>query len=104
MNTAVFDHFAHTVVDKPQGQRPEQFRVDEDAFGLVEAAGLVFTAGQVDADLAADAAVYLGDNRRRNLDKGHAPQECSRGKAAQVADDAAAEGDDIVAARNACIG
>ena len=73
--------------------------------GWVEPAGLVFAAGQVDADLAADAAVdRRANNRRRNLDKGHAPQERSRGKAAQVADDAAAEGDDIVAARNARVG
>ena len=45
----------------------------------------------------------MGNDRRRNLDKGNAAQEGRCREAAEVASDAAAEGDDVVAAGNAGI-
>ena len=52
----------------------------------------------VDADLAADRAVHLRQQRRRHVHERDAAQEGRGGKARGVADDAAADGDDGAAA------
>ena len=57
----------------------------------MEGANQVLAAWVVDAHLAADGAVDLGDDRRRHLHDGQAAQERRRGKAGEVADDAAAD-------------
>ena len=91
-------------MDKSFGQGLKQCRVDENAFGLIKITGLVLAARQIDADFSADAAVDLGNDCCWNLNKGDAPQEGRGCKAAQVTDDAAAKGDDIVTAGNSRIG
>ncbi len=48
----------------------------------------------IDADLAADRAVDLREQRRRDLHHRHAAQVGRRREAGDVADDAAADGDD----------
>ena len=48
----------------------------------------------VDADLAADGAVDLGDDRRRHLHDAQAAQEGGRGEPGEIADHAAADDHD----------
>ena len=50
----------------------------------MEGSHQVLAAGQVDPDLAADAGVHHGEQRRRNLDEGQAAQEARRREARQV--------------------
>ena len=59
----------------------------------MEQADRVLAAGQVDAGLAADRGVHLGEQRRRELHELDAAQEAARGEAAEIADAAAAEGE-----------
>ena len=58
-------------------------------------------SSQVDRDLAAHRGVDHGEEGRRRLDEPHAPQEGRRGIAGEIADHAAAQGDDRVVARDA---
>ena len=53
---------------------------------------------RVDPGLAADRAVDLGEQRRRDLHEADAAAQHGRGEAGEVADDPAAEGDDEVVA------
>ena len=48
----------------------------------------------VDADLAADRAVNLREQRRWHVDERHAAQKCRGREPCHIADDAAADGDD----------
>ena len=64
----------------------------------MEDADQVLALRRVDAGLAADRAVDLGEQRRRDLHEAHAAAQDARGEAREVADHAAAEGDDNVAA------
>ena len=61
-------------------------------------AGVVLALGQVDAGLAAVGGVDLGDQRGRHLDDRHAALVEVGAEAGEVADDAAAERDDVVLA------
>ena len=54
-----------------------------------------------DGDFAADTAVDLGNDGRRNLDEGNAAQESRCCEAAEIASDTAAESQDTIAAGNA---
>ena len=58
----------------PRVERGEHRDVHHDRRGLVERADEVLALGQVDAGLATDRRVELGNERRRDLDEGHAPQ------------------------------
>jgi hypothetical protein len=60
----------------------------------VERADQVLAERMVDADLAADGAVDLRQQRRRHVHERDAAQERGGGEAGGVADDAAADGDD----------
>ena len=75
-------------------QRAEHRRIDDDGVRLVERADQVLAERVVDADLAADRAVHLRQQRRRHVHERDAAQVGRRGEAGHVADDAAAEGDD----------
>ena len=100
-NAAILDHFAQAIVYVARRQCPQELRVNQYALGLAKAAGLVFAARQVNAYLAADTAVHLSEDTRRNLYKGQAPQEGSRSKTAEVTGYATAEGDDVIHTGNA---
>src|SRR5690606_28136140 len=66
--------------------------------GLVESADEVFAVARIDAGLAADRGIDLGEERGGDLDETHAAPGDGRRKAREVADHAAAKGDeDIVA-------
>ena len=59
-------------------------------------AGVVLALGEVDAGLAAVGGVDLGDEGRRDLDHRHPALVGVGAEAGQVADHAAAEGDEVV--------
>ena len=64
----------------------------------MEGADQVLALGRVDAGLAADAAVDLGEEARRDLHEADAAAQDRGGEAREIADDAATEGDDHVTA------
>ena len=68
---------------------------------LVERADVVLAGAEVDRHLAADGGVDLGEQRRRHLDEPDAAQKGRGDVAGEVADHAAAERhDDVAAAYN----
>jgi hypothetical protein len=67
----------------------------------VERADQVLALGRIDAGLAADGTIDLGKQGRGDLHEAHAAAQDARGKAGQIANHAAAEGDDEVAALQA---
>ena len=79
------------------GEGTEGGDVDDDGRGLVEGAEQVLALGKVDAGLAADGRVDLGDERGRDLDPGHAPQVRGGEEARRIAERAAADRDERVA-------
>ena len=91
---AVFDHLGHAAAELADRQSPERVGVDPDAHRLVESADDVLGAGMVDADLASDRAVDLGQERRRHHQQGESARESGGDEAGQVADHAAPQGDD----------
>ena len=68
---------------------------------LVEGADQVLAARGVDAGLAADAGIHLGQQGGRDLHEGQAAQRGGGGEAGEVADHAAAERDHRRAALDA---
>ena len=95
-DAAVFDDLGHAFGEAGRWQGLEHERIDDDDGGLVERPGEVLAERQVDARLAADRGVDLGEQGGRDLDDGAAAQVCGGGEAREVADDAAAERDDEV--------
>ena len=90
----VFDHFVEAGAELAAGQRAEHRRIDDDRVRLIEGADQVLAERVVHADLAADRAVHLREQRRRHVDERDAAQVGRRREAGHVADDAAAEGDE----------
>ena len=86
------------------GQRVERGRVAEHSRGLVVGARVVLALGQVHAGLAAVGGVDLGHERGRHLHVAHAALVDGRAEAGQVADHAASDGHDQVAALRAALG
>ena len=95
---AVFRHLGIAGVELARRQRIEDAGVGEHELGLMEDADEVLAAAGVDAGLAADRGIDLREQRRRHLDEAHAAPHDAGGKAGEVADHAAAEGEDDVAA------
>ena len=67
----------------------------------MEGADQVLALGRVDAGLAADRGIHLRQQRGRHLHEAYAAAHDAGGKAGEVADDAAAQGDDDTAALQA---
>ena len=65
-------------------------QVHIDQFGLIKSTLHIFVLHKVHAGLPADAAVYLGKQRGRHLDKINAAQVGRRRKTGKIADNAAA--------------
>ena len=82
----------------PLVERREDGDVDDDRGRLVERADEVLALGQVDAGLAADRRVELRDERRRDLDEGHAAEVGRGEEPGRVAERPAADGDERLAA------
>ena len=90
----VLDDLRKPGPELPVGERVEGVGIGDDGDGLVEGADHVLAERVVDAGLAADRGVHLGEQRRRQLHEVDAALVARRGEARHVADDAAAEGDD----------
>ena len=82
-------------------QRAQHVGVGQHEARLVEGADQVLALRRVDAGLAADGAVHLRQQRGRDLHEAHAAAQDGRGEAGEVADHAAAERDDEIAALEA---
>ena len=57
----------------------------------------------IDGSLAADGAVYLGEQRSGNLDQAYSSQIGRGDKTCQIADDPSAQRDDNIGALNAAL-
>ena len=77
----------------------EHLGVDDDLFRLVKRADDVLYAAEVYRRLSADGRIDLRQERGRDIVKIHAAHIAGCGKAAQVAGDTSADGDDAVASR-----
>ena len=95
---AVLRHLGVAGAEVAGRQRVEERGVGEHQPRLVEGADEVLALGRVDPGLAADRAVDLGEQRRRHLHEADAAAQDRGGEAGEVADDAAAEGEDEVVA------
>ncbi len=80
----------------------EDRRICQDKFGLVKCTDDIFAPGVVNGHLAPHTAVYLGQERRGQLNQGHAPQVSSRHKAGHIPHHAAAQGQNGAAAVKSC--
>ena len=95
---AVLDDFVQAGSELAPRQRLQQLRIDHDDRRLVKRADQVLAERVVDADLAADRAVHLREQRRRHVGERDAAQEGGGREPGRVADHAAADGDDRAAA------
>ena len=91
---AVLDHFAQSGAILARREGVERRGVDQHAERLEERPDHVLRLRQIDADLAADGAVDLGEQRRRDLQEADAAGVGGGDEAGQVADHSAADGDD----------
>ena len=73
LDAAIFNDFAHAVIDETQVQSVQYHRVYQHQFRLVKCAYQILPFRQVYRHLAADGWVYLGEQRGRYLDKFYAP-------------------------------
>ena len=83
------------------GERPQHRDVDDHGHRLVERADQVLALGQVDAGLAADRRVDLGDEGRRDVDDRDPAQVRRREEPGRVAQRAAADRHDRLVAFDA---
>ena len=95
---AVFHDLVQARAELAARQRAEHQRIDRDHRRLVEGANQVLAERVIDADLSADRAVHLREQRRRHVRQRDAAQERGRRKARGIANHAAAHGDDRAAA------
>ena len=86
----VFDDLVEPGAELAARQRGEQVGVDRDGERLMEGADQVLAERMIDADLAADRAVHLRQQRRRHLDDRDAAEERRGRESGDVADHAAA--------------
>ena len=91
---AVLDDLVQAGAKLAARQRRQHVGVGDHEARRMKRANEVLAERVIDADLAADRAVDLRHQRRRHLHEAHAAQVGRRGKADQVADDAAADRDD----------
>lgn len=93
-NDAVFDDFGETTLELAGREVVEGGGVDPDAYRLVKRADDIFAARMIDADLAADGAIDLGEKGRGNHEKRETASVGCGHEAGEVADDASSEGED----------
>ena len=82
-------------------QRVEQRGVGDHQDRLMEGADQVLAVRRIDAGLAADRGIDLRQQRGRHLHEVEAAPHARRGEAGEIADHAAAERDDQIAALDA---
>ena len=98
LDQRIFDDFGIAGAHVPVGESGEDGGVDQHQRGLVESADEVLAGGDVDRGLAADRTVDLGKQRGRYLDEMAATLDDGGGEPDEIADHAAAERDQMVAA------
>ena len=87
----VLDHLVQAGAELASGERAEDRRIDDDRVRLIEGADEVLAHAMVHADLAADGAVDLRQQRRRHVHEGDASEiRCGR-EPRQIADHAPPE-------------
>ncbi len=101
---AIFDDLAQGGPPLALRQRRQRREVEHDRRRLVERAQQVLALREVDAGLAADGRVDLGDERRRHTDPGHAPEVRRGQEPRRVAERPAADRDQRVAPLDAQAG
>ncbi len=94
-------HLDPAGVQLGRGQRAQRVGVHHHGGRLVVGADVVLGLGEVHAGLAAVGGVHLGDERGGNLHDRHPALVGRRAEAREVADDPAAERDQVVGARHA---
>ena len=102
--SAVFSTSTHPAASSSGGSVRSASGIDEHAGRLVVGADVVLRRRQVDAGLAAVRRVDLRDERGRDLHDRHAALVGRRAEAREVADDAAAERDEVIGSRHARAG
>ncbi len=95
---AVFENFGITGAKFAFGQRAQRAQIGQHQRRLVERADQILARRGVDRGLAADRTVDLRQQRGGQLHEAAAALEDRAGKAGQVADHAAAQREDMVAA------
>ena len=88
---AVFDRLGIAGEQFAARQGGERIGVGQHQARLIKGADQVFAGARVNPGLAADRAVDLGQQGRRNLHEIDAAQQCRRGKPRQIADHPAAQ-------------
>ena len=91
---AVLDHLVQPGAELAARQRVEQQRVDHNRDWLVESADEVLAERMVDSHLAADGRIHLRQQCRRHMHEADAAKPGGGGKARDISDDTAADGDD----------
>ena len=86
------------------GQGAQQIGIDQHQLRLFERAHQVFPRRQIDRHLAADAGIHHRQQAGGDLDERHAAQPRGRDESGQIADNAAAEGDHRLVARELRVG
>ncbi len=97
----VFRHLGIAGAELALAQGRQHRDVGEHQARLMEGADQILALLGVDAGLAADGGVHLGEERGRHLHHAHAAAQDRGGEAGQVAHHAAAKGDDAIAALDA---
>jgi hypothetical protein len=103
VNEAVFRDFGIAGAELARWQAVEHAGIGEHEDRLMKCADEVLALAGVDAGLAADGGVDLREERSRDLHEIDAAQNGRRGEAREIADDAAAERDEKIAALDAGI-
>ena len=88
---AVLHHLVEPRAEFAPRQRAQHGRIDDHAVRLIERSDQILAERMVDADLAADGAVHLREQRRRDVHERDAAQVGRGREPGHVADDAAAE-------------
>ena len=99
---AVLDDLGDAGPELAIRQRRQRVGVDENDLRLVKRPDKVLALFVIDARLAADRGVDLGQQRRGHLDEGHATHVASGRESGDIADDAATERKDRRIAIGAC--
>ena len=102
-NDARLDDLVEPGAVLARGQGCQHGRIDQNRQGLVETADQVLARDQIDACLAADGRVHLGEQSGRNLNHGDAAHEDRGEESRHIGDDAAADGYDNARAIGAAL-
>ncbi len=98
IDQAIFDDLGVTGPELPLRQRREAIRIGEHQRRLVEGADEILAVAGIDAGLAADGGIHLGQETRRNLHEAHPALGRRRDEAREIAHDAPAQRHDDIAA------